>query len=94
MLTWARPPRIWPITVSEKRTMFRVIPPWFMMSPARMKNGIAISGKEYMPVKRVDSSFEKKRVSSPSITRLRPGAISSTNAIGIPSARRTTKIQR
>ena len=50
MLTWASPPRKWPIMDSENLTIERVIPPEFINSPARMKNGTAISGKEYMPV--------------------------------------------
>jgi hypothetical protein len=49
-LTWASPPRTWPITDWEKRTRLRVIPPWFIISPARMKNGIAIKGKLSMPL--------------------------------------------
>ena len=47
--TWASPPRIWPTRVSEKFTRRRVMPPLFMNSPASMKNGIAISSKEFTP---------------------------------------------
>jgi hypothetical protein len=39
IFTWLSPPWIWPIMAVEKPTSRRVIPPAFIRSPARMKNG-------------------------------------------------------
>ena len=48
--TCARPPRICPTKDCAKRTMTAVMPPAFMSSPARMKNGTANRGKLSMPL--------------------------------------------
>jgi hypothetical protein len=50
MFTCARPPRTWPISDWLKLTIERVMPPEFMSSPARMKNGTASSGKLSTPL--------------------------------------------
>jgi hypothetical protein len=72
---------------------FTVMPPRLITSPASTKNGIAISGKEYMPEKRVERSFEKN-CSFPSMTIPRPGASSSAKTTGVPIARNTKKSQK
>ena len=50
MLTCARPPRTCPISAWLNSTMRIVMPPRFINSPASMKNGMAISGKESIPL--------------------------------------------
>jgi hypothetical protein len=49
MLTSARPPRTKPTNTLARLMMRSAIPPSAMMAPARMKNGIASSGKSSMP---------------------------------------------
>ncbi len=49
--TWPRPPRMWPTRALAKSTSRSVSLPLVMRSAARMKNGIAIMGKESMPLK-------------------------------------------
>ena len=49
MLTWPSPPRQWPTRRCEKSKMRSVMPPVFMIRPARMKNGMASSGKLLTP---------------------------------------------
>ena len=49
MLTWPRPPRTWPISEPAKATMRAAMPPLTIRSPAKMKNGIAISVKTETP---------------------------------------------
>ena len=50
MFTWARPPRRCPISAWLNSTRRVVMPPLFIISPASMKNGIAIRGKLSMPL--------------------------------------------
>ena len=50
MFTWASPPRKWPMSDWLKFTIERVMPPEFMSSPARMKNGTASKGKLSTPL--------------------------------------------
>jgi len=52
MFTWARPPRTQPMRALEKPTRRREIPPWLMISPLRMKKGIARRLKELTPFTR------------------------------------------
>jgi hypothetical protein len=47
--TMAKPPVIRPTTRLAKFTNRFEIPPWVIRFPARIKKGIAISGKESMP---------------------------------------------
>ena len=49
MLTCPRPPRKWPTKPDAKRTSRNAIPPRTMRSPAKMKKGIAIIAKMFMP---------------------------------------------
>ena len=51
MFTCASPPLRCPIIAWLNSTIRMVMPPRFINSPASMKNGIAISGNESMPVK-------------------------------------------
>ena len=51
ILTWPRPPFMRPTRALERFTILLVIPAAFINSPARMKNGIAISTNEFMPEK-------------------------------------------
>ena len=37
--TWSSPPRTWPTIAIAKRTSRKLIPPFSIVSPARMKNG-------------------------------------------------------
>jgi hypothetical protein len=48
--TWAKPPRTRPTNTFENSTRRREIPPLPMISPARMKKGIARSEKELTPL--------------------------------------------
>ena len=75
------------------RTIAWVMPPEFISSPARMKNGTAISGKLSMPLYSRDSSALKNTCWS-SATRLRPGPTSRANTTGMPAASRKMKIQK
>jgi len=52
IFTWARPPRTLPIRALAKPTSLREIPPWLMISPERMKKGIARREKELTPLTR------------------------------------------
>ena len=93
MLTWARPPRTWPMRAWLSRTRFTVICPAFIISPARMKNGIAISGKLSIPLYMRPMSRVKKWL-CPSSMRLIEGAMRSANMTGRPhtiSSRKTQK---
>jgi len=51
VVTMARPPMINPTRLSAKERILFDIPPCSIKFPARIKNGIAISGKESSPVK-------------------------------------------
>jgi len=51
MLEWARPPRMWPTRASVKATSRRVMPDLFMISPARMKKGMAMKVNRSRPSK-------------------------------------------
>ena len=93
MLTCASPPRTWPMSAWLSRTRFTVICPAFIISPARMKNGIAISGKLSMPLYMRPMSRVKK-FSCPSSMRLREGAMRSANMTGRPHTMSSRKIQK
>ena len=54
--TMARPPRTKPISAAVKSISRREMPPVFMRAPARMKSGIAISGKLVAPSKIVSAA--------------------------------------
>jgi len=49
-ITWKSPPRKWPTQACTSRTSRRLIPPWFMITPAKMKNGRARSTKLPTPL--------------------------------------------
>ena len=93
MLTWASPPRRWPMRAWLSRTRFTVICPAFIISPARMKNGIAISGKLSIPLY-IRPMRRVKKFACPSITRLREGAMRSANMTGRPHTMSSRKIQK
>ena len=93
MLTWASPPRTCPISAWLKRTRFMVICPAFIISPARMKNGIAISGKLSIPLYMRPISRVKKWL-CPSSMRLMDGAIRSANITGSPQIMSSRNIQK
>ncbi len=48
--TYDSPPRMLPTAASAKATSRRVIPPAFISSPAKMKNGTAIRMNESAPL--------------------------------------------
>ena len=48
-LLMPRPPRTWPATLLAKLTMRSAMPPYIMISPAKMKNGIARNENGFMP---------------------------------------------
>ena len=50
-LVWAKEPGTLPTNRRAKFMSLSAIPPWFMILPARMKNGIAIKVKTEMPEK-------------------------------------------
>jgi len=52
IFTWARPPRKRPMRALAKPTSLREIPPWLMISPERIKNGIARRENEFTPLTR------------------------------------------
>src|SRR3954447_22032451 len=49
MVTWARAPRIHPRSAEESAMSRREIPEAFMIAPASMKSGMAMSGKLVAP---------------------------------------------
>ncbi|MNE93130.1 hypothetical protein D3C80_1909370 [compost metagenome] len=49
ILTWPRPPRRWPTMPAAKRISRSAMPPRTIRSPAKMKNGMAIIAKTFMP---------------------------------------------
>ena len=89
MLTCPSPPFTCPIRALAKRTIAWVIPETFISAPARMKSGIAISGKL--------SSEEKKRCGSTRsgtvvvVTRITTAERPMAKAIGTPTIRKTEK---
>ena len=93
MLTWASPPRTWPMRAWLSRTRFTVICPAFIISPARMKNGIAISGKLSIPLY-IRPMRRVKKFACPSMRRLREGAMRSANMTGRPHTMSSRKIQK
>ena len=48
-LLMPRPPRTWPASALAKATMRSAMPPYIMISPAKMKNGIARNENGFMP---------------------------------------------
>jgi hypothetical protein len=46
IVTWPRPPRRWPTSDCDRPIRAPVMPPTFITAPARMKSGMASSGKE------------------------------------------------
>ena len=49
MLTRPRPPRMWPTMAPASATSLRAMSPRTISSPAKMKNGIAISANTETP---------------------------------------------
>ena len=64
-LVWARPPGARPTSTMAASMRRPAMPPWFMMTPARMKNGIASSVKLLMPVKISAAVFIEATPTSP-----------------------------
>ena len=50
MLTWPSPPRMCPTIAPASATRRRAMSPRTIRSPAKMKNGMAISAKTEMPL--------------------------------------------
>ena len=48
--TMPSPPRIQPTQAEASATRRRAMPPWSMISPAKMKNGMASSAKMLIPL--------------------------------------------
>jgi len=69
------------------------MPVWFMISPARMKNGMARKGKRLRPAKKRFGAIDRKLVPPASMIPARP-AMPSTKPIGMPRARRVKKMIR
>src|SRR6266542_4446695 len=82
--TYPRPPRTCPTSVSATLTMRFDSPPVFMISPASMKNGTAISGKLSAPLIRFCAMICASNMLSWYI--IATPQTSSANAIGMPSA--------
>ena len=60
-LTCARPPRMWPVTHSQKSISLSLMPPKFMTEPDMMKNGMASMEKdcvEFMTFCRISHGWE------------------------------------
>src|SRR5664280_1134469 len=95
-LTCARPPRTWPTSVRAKPTIRSVMPPEFIRFPARMKKGMARSGKEDT-AEYIRCAIATTILGSPSPkknpTAVKPMATAIGNPIRIKSTR-TLKISR
>src|SRR5881227_3984748 len=50
MVTWASAPRMKPRSAEERAMSLREMPEAFMIAPAKMKSGMAMSGKLVAPV--------------------------------------------
>jgi len=70
-----------------------VMLPRFINSPARMKNGTAISGKLRKPLNSRCCIIPKKASGRPSIHKERPGPKRSAKTTGMPIKSRPMKIQ-
>src|SRR5437870_11210503 len=57
IVTWASAPRTNPNTAEESAISLREMPDAFMIAPARMKRGMAISGKLVEPVYMTSGTF-------------------------------------
>lgn len=88
MLAWARPPRTWPARMLAKRTSLWVMPDLFMISPAKMKKGIAMSVNISKPEKYCRGAIEKKAAPEPMRKSPASPASPMVKPIGTPSARR------
>ena len=65
MLACARPPRTLPARMLAKRTSRVVMPPLFMISPAKMKKGMAIRVNMSRPEKYCRGAMEKRVTPDP-----------------------------
>src|SRR5699024_3177997 len=80
-LTAESPPFMGPTSAKAKSTRRRVMPPAFMIAPARTNKGIASSGKERRPA----SIRCEARASGTSVNKPRPRSEASPIAIAIGS---------
>src|SRR5699024_6974001 len=79
-VTIANPPRIWPTITFAILIIFCETPPFPMIEPAKIKNGIANSGKESKPLKILCGIIF--RVTTGSTIKANKQAIASEKAIG------------
>ncbi len=82
---------MWPTSAEANPTIRSVMPDRPMISPARMKNGMAMSGNESMPAKVfvIMIFMERDGVSAITNSEERP----MPKATGIPAARQTAKLR-
>jgi hypothetical protein len=90
MFTCASPPLKCPISALERFTNLRVIPPVFMIWPARIKKGTAIMGNELRLKKSFCGTISKDMSPIPMIAMIPANSIQ--KATGIPKNRKTKKI--
>jgi len=88
--TWARLPGKCPIRTFEKFTTLRVIPPAFINSPARIKNGTASKGNEFNDINNLWGI--KSGETSPSPMTAKVPEIAMAKATGIPEKSRIINI--
>src|SRR5574340_789710 len=84
-VAWPNPPRMWPTTELANATSRSAMPPRFMSSPARMKNGIAMSGNESMPLNMLLGTT-RSGAASPMTKVASTDAMPMENTIGTPSS--------
>ena len=83
MVTKPSPPRMWPTQACAMVMMRRLMPPEFISSPARIKNGTASKGKLSTPATRFCAS---NWVSQKSSAQAMEAPVStSANAMGMPT---------
>ena len=91
IFAWANPPRTFPTRILENFTNRPVIPVRFMISPARMKNGMAMRVSISNPLKNWSGAMVNMATSFAIMyipTRL---ATPMVNPIGIPNKRSVAK---